>query len=115
MNTEQKMKKLIPDTLKKAFEKQGYMGDKKMEEIPIICKLFNPIGTGTWWLYEHVEDDIYMCFALLDSPMFAEIGTVSLRELASLQLPLGLSIERDKFFDVGEKTLQEVWDEVKGK
>jgi hypothetical protein len=110
-----KIKKLLPPFIQEAFGKQGYTGDKQMNEIKIICKLFNPCGVGTFWLYEHVEDDIYMGFCLLNDPSFAEIGTVSLDELTALKLPLGLSIERDLHFHVGEKTLEQVWNEVKGR
>ena len=86
-----------------------------MKDIKIIAKLFNPIGAGTWFLYEHIEDDIYMAFCLLDSPQYAEIGTISIEEMLSVRLPLGLRIERDLYFEVGEKTLQQIWNEVKGK
>ena len=110
-----KLKKLIPSFIEKAFAAQGYTGDKSMSEIKIICKLFNPCGMATWWIYEHIEEDIYMAFCLLNDPAYAEIGTISLEELANVKLPLGLSIERDIHFPVGEKTLKEVWDEVKGR
>lgn len=108
-----KIKKLLPDTIQKAFIEQGYTGGKSMNEIKIICKLFNPVGVGTWWLYEHVEEDIYMAFCLLHDKEFAEIGTISIEELTALKLPLGLSIERDIHFEIGEKTLQQIWNEVK--
>jgi hypothetical protein len=110
-----KIDKLIPVSVQKAFAEQGDTSEKCMADVKIICKLFNPIGAGTWWLYEHIEEDIYMAFCLLDSPQYAEIGTISLEEMVSVKLPLGLSIERDLYFEVGEKTLEQVWNEVKGK
>lgn len=108
-----KFKHLFTNEIIRAFAKQGYTGDKEMSEIKIICKLFNPCGIGTWFLYEHVEEDIYMAFCLLDDPSCAEIGTISLNELVALKLPFGLGIERDIYFHSGEKTLNQIWDEVK--
>lgn len=108
-----KIKNLIPESIKQAFAKQGYTGDKEMSDIKIICKLFNPCGVGTWWLYEHIEEDIFMAFCLLDDPSYAEIGTISLEEMIALKLPFGLSIERDIHFPTGEKTLKQIWDSVK--
>lgn len=105
--------KLIPKGIQEAFQKQGYTGNKKMSDIKIICKLFNPCGTGTWWLYEHVEEDIYMAFCLLHNPQDAEIGTISLDEMLALRLPMGLTIEIDLCFKPGEMTLKQVFDEVK--
>lgn len=105
------MNKLIPKEIKRAFKAQGYTGNKSMADIKIVCKLFNPYGAGTWYLYEHVEEDIYMCFAYLGDSQCAECGTVSLRELASVKLPFGGKIERDRYYGGG--TLQEVWDEYK--
>ena len=108
-------KNLIPNSILKAFAEQGYTGNKQMSEIKIICKLFNPCGAGTWWLYEHVEEDVYMAFCLLDDPTYAEIGTISLLEMKALRLPFGLGIERDIHFPTGEKTLKQIWDKVKEK
>lgn len=75
-------------------------------------KLFNPCGAGTWYIYEKIDDDIYMCFANLGDPTFAECGSVSLSELMSLRLPFGLKIERDMYFKPLSMTLKEVMDKV---
>jgi len=104
---------LLTKEIERAFEKQGYVGDKKPNEIKVICKLFNPVGAGTWYLYERENEDIFWCFANLGDSDMAECGTVSLSELKGLRLPLGLSIERDRSFDIGEYTLQEVIDRIK--
>jgi hypothetical protein len=105
---------LITKELHEAFKKQGDTSEKQAKDIPVICKLFNPVGPGTWWVYEHVEGDVYMAYALLDEPMFAELGTISINEMQALKLPFGLGIERDIHFEVGSKTLQQVIDEVEG-
>ena len=68
------------------------------ERMPHL-KLFNPVGSGTWLVSEiesgSVEDGTAILFGLahIHEP---EMGSFSLAELASLRLPLGLSIERDR-------------------
>jgi len=103
---------LITKEIENAFEKQGDTSNKSTDEIKVICKLFNPVGAGTWYLYEHVEDDLYMAFVNLGDPMMAEMGYVSLNELKNLRLPLGLSIERDRSFGFNH-VLKDVIDKVK--
>jgi hypothetical protein len=105
--------KIITKAIEKAFEKQGDTSQLSMSNIKIVMKLFNPCGAGTWYLYEHLEDDIYMCFANLGDPEMAECGTVSMSELMSLRLPFGLKIERDMHFEPLSRTLKEVYDKIK--
>ena len=105
--------KIITKPIEKAFEKQGDTSQLEMKDIFIIMKLFNPCGAGTWYLYEKLDDDVYMCFANLGDRFDAECGTVSMRELMNLRLPFGLTIERDMHFDPMKTTLKEVYDIVK--
>jgi len=101
--------KLLTKEILEAFEKQGDVSEKDPSEIKIIVKYFNPTGSGTWYCYEYYpEDKVFMCYANLGMPEFAECGTVSLKELEELESPFGLGIERDLYF--GEHTLQEVID-----
>ena len=104
---------LLTKEIRRCFEKQGDTSAMDMSQIKIVCKLFNPCGAQTWYLYEHVEDDIYMAFANLGDPFYAECGTVSLNELMSVRLPAGLTIERDRSFKPMSMTLQEVFDKIK--
>ena len=108
---QEKMDKLITPADQKLFEKQGDTSEKSMAETTVITKLFNPSGAGTWYLYEHVEGDVYMCFANLGDITNAELGSVSLKELAEYKGTFGLGIERDKFFK--PKSLKEIHDKVK--
>lgn len=103
--------KLITKEIESAFERQGYTGDKQPKDIKVIMKLFNPVGVGTWYVYEKEDDDIYWAFVNLGDPMMAECGTISMSEITSLRLPMGMKIERDMYF--GNHTLQEVIDKVK--
>ena len=108
---QEKIDKLVTPKDRELFKKQGDTSEKSMEDITVITKLFNPAGAGTWYLYEDLGDDIFMCFANLGDPVFAELGTVSLKELAEYDGPLGIGIERDKFFK--PMNLKEIYDKVK--
>lgn len=105
--------KIITKAIEQAFVKQGDTSQKSMSEIKIVMKLFNPTGAGTWYIYEKLDNDIYMAFVNLNDPEMAECGTVSMQELLSIRLPFGLHIERDMHFEPLEKTLQSVIDIVK--
>lgn len=62
-----------------------------------MVKFFNPVGIGTWLATElDADGDIMFGLAQLnDAP---ELGSFSLEELATLELPFGMNIERDVFF-----------------
>jgi hypothetical protein len=105
--------KILTQEILDAFAKQGKTGNKSAREIKIVLKLFNPTGAGTWYLYEKIDNDTYMCFANLEDIDCAECGTVSMSELLEFKGLFGLGIERDKFFKPLSITLQEVIDKVK--
>jgi hypothetical protein len=105
--------KILTQEILDAFAKQGKTGNKSAREIKIVLKLFNPTGAGTWYLYEKIDNDVYMCFANLGDIDCAECGTVSMSELLDFKGLFGLGIERDKFFKPLSITLQEVIDKVK--
>lgn len=68
---------------------------------PPVVKLFNPAGQASW-LVTQLADDEDTLFGLADLGFgFPELGSFSLSELQSLQLPLGLGIERDRSFSTG--------------
>ena len=64
-------------------------------------KYFNPTGVGTWYITEASKepDGKYQFFGYchLGDDMCAELGYVSQRELESIRLPFGLTIERDLY------------------
>jgi hypothetical protein len=68
------------------------------DPLPVI-KLFNPIGAATWLATELADDDDTL-FGLADLGFGCpELGSFSLREIASVRLPFGLGIERDIGFE----------------
>lgn len=85
---------LIPDDLRPTLIANGL---RDGDPVPVL-KLFNPVGPGTWLITE-LGDDGDTLFGLCDLDMgFPELGSVSLSEITSVKLPLGLTIERDVSF-----------------
>jgi Protein of unknown function (DUF2958) len=67
-----------------------------VDHVPVV-KFFNPLGEGVWLATELDPDgDTLFGLADLGEP---ELGSFSLREMASVRLPLGLGIERDLLFE----------------
>lgn len=101
--------KLISKKIEEAFEKQGDTSTLNAKDISIICKLF--VASATWYLYERLDEDTFMCFADLGDPMLAELGSVSLAELESIKVQGVFPVERDMYYT--PETLQDVIDRVK--
>lgn len=72
-------------------------GEREPDPVPVV-RFFNPLGQATWLATEIDEDDILFGLADLGfgSP---ELGSFALEEMQSVQLPFGLGIERDIFFE----------------
>jgi hypothetical protein len=103
--------KLLTKEILDAFAKQGDTSSKQSKDIPCILKLFNPCGAATWFLYEYdPKDRVFFGYANLGDDDCAELGSVSLDELESLTLPMGLKIERDIMFQIGKYNMQEIID-----
>lgn len=87
---------LIPEALRPQLAANAANPDG--DPIPVL-KLFNPTGPGTWLITE-IDPDGDTMFGLCDLDMdCVELGSVSLRELTSVTLPFGLTIERDVHFE----------------
>ena len=105
--------KIITKEIEKAFAKQGYTGNSETKDIKIVMKMFNPTGAGTWYLYEKMDEDVYMAFVNLGDPEMAECGTISMQELTSFRGRFGVGIERDMHFEPLSRTLKNVMETVK--
>lgn len=85
---------LTQDQRKRLIANGQNLGD----HVPIV-KLFNPIGAATWLISE-LDSDGDTLFGLADLGFGCpELGSVSLAEISSVTLPLGLTIERDLHFE----------------
>ena len=74
-----------------------YSQDGKGDDALALVKFFTPDSSWTWYAteYDPVER---MFFGLVDG-LEKELGYFSLDELESIKGPLGLSIERDIYFE----------------
>ena len=84
------------DIDKKLFEQYKFGGDLSKQEV--VAKIFNPYGSGTWYLLNSDPQDPDYIWAIVD--MFdVEIGSVSRNDLETMKVPpFQLHLERDKFF-----------------
>lgn len=100
--------KLITDEIRKALPTLYKTENSDPRKIKVILKLLNPTGSQTWYITELSEDgDTAFGFANLGDDEMAELGYVSIKELESIELPFGLKIERDLYWDK-ETKLSEV-------
>lgn len=86
--------KLLTNALRKSLPPLG-AGDEQGFAAIAHVKFFTPDSSWTWYVSEFDGDDTF--FGLADGIML-EYGTFSLAELTSIRGPLGLPIERDRFF-----------------
>jgi len=74
-------------------------GREHTEDFKPVVKLFCPWNLAIWLLTELDPDNPDSAFGLCDlGQSFPELGRVSLKELASIEGPGGLRIERDLHF-----------------
>ena len=88
------MKLLTKKILKKLpplYSQEG-KGEKAIAQV----KFFSPRGSWTWYGVEYDGEDTF--FGLVDG-FEKELGYFSLSELESIELPMGLKIERDMYFE----------------
>ena len=72
--------------------------DARGKDAEVIVKYFNPIGSGTWLITEgeKQEDGDWLLFGYCHIYEW-EWGYVLLSELENVNLPFGLTIERDLY------------------
>ena len=88
--------KLITKTIAKQIPAL-YQQDGKGDDAIAYVKLFTPDSNWTWYITE-MNPETGECFGLVDG-LERELGYFSLPELEAVKGPLGLPIERDRFFD----------------
>ena len=75
------------------------------DDAKVIAKFFNPVGRGTWFMTEY-DPKTHEAFGFAEILLgCGELGYFSIDEMESVELPLGLGIERDLCF--GNPTLKE--------
>lgn len=94
--------KLITKQIEKQLAKYPiYSQDQKGDESIAICKFFSPVGSYIWYVTEaeKQEDGDWRFFGLVENDYGKELGYFTLKELESIKLPFGLTIERDIYFE----------------
>jgi hypothetical protein len=91
--------KLFTKEIEKQLQSQ-YEKGSNLEKQEVVAKIFNPYGSGTWYLLnQDPEDPDYLwCIAKLFE---VEIGSVSKSELENLRVNvfgIQLGLERDLYF-----------------
>ena len=103
--------KLITKEIEEAIKKTPYGSTDGIDcdEKLVIARFFNPCGAGTWYV---LEDDSYddgrIVFGAATLGYGLELGSISIDELESLKLPMGLTIERDISVQPFKSTLGEL-------
>ena len=82
--------RLLTEAIIKKFPKLYANEGKNLADVPVILKIFNPRGAGTWFLTEFDGDDIFFGLCCIQCP---ELGYVSLTELKSIGY-----LERDLYY-----------------
>lgn len=96
--------KLVTKELEEKFKEYPfYSQENKLGNAKVIVKYFNPCGAGTWLITEAEKQEngkyLFFGYCNLGDSADAEFGYVSQEELESIQLPFGLSIERDLYLE----------------
>jgi hypothetical protein len=100
--------KLITKEIEEAIKNTPYGSteDVELDDKKVIARFFNPTGAGTWYV---LEDDDWkngrVVFGAATLGYGLELGSISIDELESLKLPLGLTIERDISVEPFKSTL----------
>ena len=90
--------KLLTKEIIKALPPLHSTDNVPLENKMVICKFFAPWTNWTWFVFEaeKQEDEDYLFFGMVHG-FTKESGYFHFSELASLQGPFGLTIERDRF------------------
>lgn len=94
--------KLITKQIERQLAKYPlYSQDGKGYDAVAVCKFFQPNGSYTWYVTEgeKQEDGDWRFFGLVENIYGKEFGYFTLKELESIRLPFGLTIERDIYFE----------------
>ena len=102
-----KAMKLLTKKITEQATKQFDKGSD-LDEQMIVAKFFDPMGSWRWYLMNLADDKDY-AWGIVDGHA-VEMGSFSIRELQSIQLPLGLGIERDTSFQ--PVPANELWKEL---
>ena len=102
--------KLITKEIQTAAHRQYPQGADMTTQM-IVAKFFDPCGSWSWYLMNLDPSDNDYCWGIVKGDE-VEAGSFSLSELQAHRGPVGLGIERDKFFE--PLPAAEVWERLNG-
>lgn len=76
---------------------------EKVKNPKIVVKFFTPRSNWSWYVIEGEEVNGNWQFFGMVHGLEKELGYFNLKELESLKSPMGLKIERDKWFGYGHR------------
>ncbi len=101
--------KLLTKEIRKKIPKLYATEDTPTAEKDIVVKFFSPVGAATWYAVEgepvkddegnEVDFEFFGYADLFGDEVSGEFGYFRLKELEEIELPFGLGIERDMYFD----------------
>ena len=86
-----------------------YPKGSDLENQKVVAKFFDPCGSWTWYLMNQDPEDPDYLWGIVRG-FEVEIGSFSLSELQSVKGPLGIGIERDRWFR--PMPALEVWEKL---
>ena len=99
---------LFTKTIEKQLQAQ-YEQASDLDKQKVICKIFNPYGSGTWYILNQDPGNPDYLWAIVKLHEL-EIGSISKSELENIIVLGGLYLERDKFFK--PMPAKEVWNKL---
>lgn len=97
---------LLTKKIQERAEAQYKMGSSMKQMV--VAKFFTPTSNWTWYLMNKDPKDGY-CWGIVDG-FEVEMGSFDINELQSVVGPLGIGVERDKFWT--PVPAQVVWDKL---
>lgn len=94
--------KLFTKSIFKKLEKTPLYSTDDNKNAKAICKIFNPYGAGTWYVFEGEQqaDGDWLLYGIADIQV-KEFGYFSLKELESTRVRIfgeSFPLERDRYY-----------------
>lgn len=89
--------KLITASFKNELKDYPLYSQEGKKDPLVLVKLFHPACAGTWFITEY-DPNNKMAFGYVTGFGGDEFGYISMEEMESTSLPLGIKIERDIHF-----------------
>jgi hypothetical protein len=96
--------KLITEEFEALFKDYPLYSQEEVKDPLVICKLFDPCGSATWFLTEYCPER-KLAFGYVCGLGTDELGYISMKELESMEKH-GIIIERDLYFQ--QKRLSQI-------